>query len=187
MKLLVKSLAGGNFHLDVSADEKVRVYLTQVLSVKESIQKQQGHAVDLQKLIFSGKILENEKTLEDYGIKEKDFLVVMVSKVCCMHSCSRRLQSRRPRPRSRRRKSPRPRRRKRRKRRRRRRLRPRRPHRAHRVRLPPRRPHRVAVACRPRRSVCVVLTQCPAASSSRRSATFARWDSPARMYSVLCA
>lgn len=36
--------------------------------------------MDLQKLIFSGKILENDKTLEAYGIKEKDFLVVMVSK-----------------------------------------------------------------------------------------------------------
>ena len=49
--------------------------------MKESIHKQQGHAVELQKLIFSGKILENDKTIESYGIKEKDFLVVMVSKV----------------------------------------------------------------------------------------------------------
>ncbi|WFC95500.1 UV excision repair protein rad23 [Malassezia brasiliensis] len=73
MKLLVKSLAGGNFHLDVEPSETIG-------AVKESIHKQQGHAVELQKLIFSGKILENDKTIESYGIKEKDFLVVMVSK-----------------------------------------------------------------------------------------------------------
>lgn len=76
MKLLVKPLGGGNFHLDVEPSEKIA-------SVKEQIQKSQGHAVDLQKLIFSGKILDNDKTIEEYGIQEKDFLVVMVSKVRC--------------------------------------------------------------------------------------------------------
>lgn len=74
MKLLVKPLGGGNFHLDVEPSAKIA-------SVKEQIQESQGHAVDLQKLIFSGKILDNDKTIEEYGIQEKDFLVVMVSKV----------------------------------------------------------------------------------------------------------
>lgn len=37
---------------------------------------------DLQKLVAYGKILgEDEKTLKDYGIKEGDFVVVMISKV----------------------------------------------------------------------------------------------------------
>ena len=83
MKLLVKSLAGGNFHLDVEPSDTVCISeLIKIQSVKEKVQKQQGHATEQQKLIFSGKILENSKLIQDYGIQEKDFLVVMVSKVC---------------------------------------------------------------------------------------------------------
>lgn len=74
MKLLFKSLAGGNFHLDVEVTDTVA-------KVKQSIQASQGHATELQKLIHSGKILSDDKTLGDYEIKEKDFIVVMVSKV----------------------------------------------------------------------------------------------------------
>lgn len=38
---------------------------------------------DSQKLIAYGKVLEDDnKSLKDYQIKEGDFLVVMVSKVC---------------------------------------------------------------------------------------------------------
>lgn len=40
-------------------------------------------AADSMKLIAYGKVLEDDnKSLKDYGIKEGDFLVVMVSKVC---------------------------------------------------------------------------------------------------------
>lgn len=49
-------------------------------SVKQKIHDAQGHAIEQQKLIFSGRILENAKTIDSYEIKEKDFLVVMVSK-----------------------------------------------------------------------------------------------------------
>ncbi|WFD07944.1 UV excision repair protein rad23 [Malassezia vespertilionis] len=73
MKLLFKSLAGGNFHLDIEPTETIE-------RVKQKICDAQGHSVELQKLIFSGKILENSKTVESYVIQEKDFLVVMVSK-----------------------------------------------------------------------------------------------------------
>lgn len=73
MKLLVKSLAGGNFYLDVEPTDTVA-------KVKQNIQESQGHAAELQKLIHSGKILNDDKTVADYEIKEKDFLVVMVSK-----------------------------------------------------------------------------------------------------------
>ena len=60
----------------------------------------QGHAAESQKLIYSGmshttllccrprldyssgKVLPDSKTVESCEIKEKDFLVLMVSKVC---------------------------------------------------------------------------------------------------------
>jgi len=73
MRLLVKSLAGGNFHIDVEPSDSVG-------SVKQKIQASQGHPAENQKLIYSGKILADEKNMGEYEIKEKDFLVVMVSK-----------------------------------------------------------------------------------------------------------
>ena len=73
MKILIKSLAGGNFHLDAELSDTIG-------NIKSKIQKEQGHAPELQKIIFSGKILTDDKTVADCNIKEKDFLVVMVSK-----------------------------------------------------------------------------------------------------------
>lgn len=73
MKILIKSLAGGNFHLDAELTDTIA-------TIKSKIQKEQGHAPELQKIIFSGKILTDNKTVADCNIKEKDFLVVMVSK-----------------------------------------------------------------------------------------------------------
>ncbi|SPO26125.1 uncharacterized protein UTRI_02401 [Ustilago trichophora] len=73
MKLLIKSLAGGNFHLDAELTDTIG-------TIKSKIQQEQGHAPELQKIIFSGKILTDDKTVADCNIKEKDFLVVMVSK-----------------------------------------------------------------------------------------------------------
>lgn len=51
-----------------------------VAEVKQLIQEAQGFEAPLQKLIYSGKILSDEKTIESYAIKEKDFIVCMVSK-----------------------------------------------------------------------------------------------------------
>lgn len=48
--------------------------------VKELIQEAQGLEASLQKLIYSGKILVDDRTIESYAIKEKDFIVCMVSK-----------------------------------------------------------------------------------------------------------
>jgi len=73
MKILIKSLAGGNFHLDAELTDTIG-------NIKSKIQQEQGHAPELQKIIFSGKILTDDKTVADCNIKEKDFLVVMVSK-----------------------------------------------------------------------------------------------------------
>ncbi|BFZ53966.1 UV excision repair protein rad23 [Savitreella phatthalungensis] len=51
-----------------------------IADVKKLIEQSQGHEPSLQKLIYSGKILADDKTVESYSIKEKDFLVCMVSK-----------------------------------------------------------------------------------------------------------
>ncbi|CAG8626473.1 5694_t:CDS:2, partial [Paraglomus occultum] len=74
MKLTLKTLQQKQFQLDVEPEDKV-------IDVKRKIEESQGHAISLQKLIFSGKILADEKPLSEYNITEKDFVVVMVSKV----------------------------------------------------------------------------------------------------------
>jgi len=73
MKITVKDLKQQSFSLDVSPDETV-------LSVKQKIQTAQQHPAAHQKLIYSGKILVDEHRIADYGMKENDFLVLMVSK-----------------------------------------------------------------------------------------------------------
>ncbi|EIE84327.1 hypothetical protein G6F46_008413 [Rhizopus delemar] len=73
LQITVKTLQQKQFKLDVDSSDTI-------LSVKEKIQESQGHAVAQQKLIFSGKILVDDKKVEDYNITEKDFLVVMVAK-----------------------------------------------------------------------------------------------------------
>ncbi|SPO37921.1 related to RAD23 - nucleotide excision repair protein (ubiquitin-like protein) [Pseudozyma flocculosa] len=73
MKIMIKSLAGGNFHLEAEPTDTIA-------TIKNKIKDAQGHAPEQQKIIFSGKILTDDKTVQDCNIKEKDFLVVMVSK-----------------------------------------------------------------------------------------------------------
>ncbi|KAI8639101.1 hypothetical protein BD408DRAFT_421988 [Parasitella parasitica] len=72
-EITIKTLSQKQFKLSVDTSDFI-------LSVKEKIQESQKHPVEQQKLIFSGKILEDGKTIQDYNIGEKDFLVVMISK-----------------------------------------------------------------------------------------------------------
>ncbi|CAG8579929.1 17432_t:CDS:2, partial [Dentiscutata heterogama] len=73
MKITIKTLQQKQFHLEAEPEDTI-------LTVKQKIEESQGHAVSLQKLIFSGKVLDDGKSLSSYNITEKDFLVVMVSK-----------------------------------------------------------------------------------------------------------
>ncbi|KAH8994753.1 hypothetical protein EDB86DRAFT_2925631 [Lactarius hatsudake] len=69
----VKTLQQKVFYVEADPDDTVLV-------LKEKILSQQGHAVDTQKIIYSGKVLSDDKTIGSCNIKEKDFLVLMVSK-----------------------------------------------------------------------------------------------------------
>jgi len=77
MKLLIKPLRGGEFTLE-------NVSLTDTVGhIKERIETEKGDKfpADGQKLIYATKIMDNEKTLADYKVKEEGgFLVCMVSK-----------------------------------------------------------------------------------------------------------
>ncbi|GLE11222.1 hypothetical protein PINS_up023561 [Pythium insidiosum] len=73
MKLTVKTLQGVAFPLEAEPTDTVA-------AVKAKIQELQSFAVDQQKLIHAGKVLKDDSPLSEYGVKENDFLVVMVTK-----------------------------------------------------------------------------------------------------------
>ncbi|GAO50140.1 UV excision repair protein Rad23 [Saitoella complicata NRRL Y-17804] len=73
MKLTLKNLQQQKFTIDVEPSDTVA-------QIKAKIEEEKGYEAKNQKLIFSGKILGDEKTVEEVGVKEKDFVVCMVSK-----------------------------------------------------------------------------------------------------------
>jgi len=73
MKITIKTLQQKVFQIDADGADTVA-------DLKKKIQEAQGHTVESQKLIYSGKVLPDDKSVEACEIKEKDFLVLMVSK-----------------------------------------------------------------------------------------------------------
>lgn len=50
----------------------------QILDLKEMIKKEKGIDVDSQKIVFKGKATNNTDILSAIGVKENDFMVVMI-------------------------------------------------------------------------------------------------------------
>eukprot|EP01029_Cantina_marsupialis_P010401 TRINITY_DN2370_c0_g1_i3.p1 TRINITY_DN2370_c0_g1~~TRINITY_DN2370_c0_g1_i3.p1 ORF type:complete len:287 (+),score=126.27 TRINITY_DN2370_c0_g1_i3:86-862(+) len=75
MKIELKSLSGKREEVDVDPSITVAEF-KQFLQDKDSTKYQK----DLLKLIFSGKIFADDKTIESYGVKEGSKIVVMTMK-----------------------------------------------------------------------------------------------------------
>ncbi|KAG8826956.1 hypothetical protein FRC19_006580 [Serendipita sp. 401] len=73
MKVTIKTLQQKLFTVDVEPEQTIG-------NIKEKISQEHGHGVETQKLIYSGKVLEDSKVVKDCNFKERDFLVLMVSK-----------------------------------------------------------------------------------------------------------
>ncbi|KAK4123089.1 UV excision repair protein Rad23 [Parathielavia appendiculata] len=73
MKVTFKDLKQQKFVLDVEPTDLIS-------SVKQKISEERGWDPKLQKLIYSGKILKDEDTVESYKIEEKGFVVCVVNK-----------------------------------------------------------------------------------------------------------
>lgn len=74
LSITVKTLQQKQFKVDAEPSDTVA-------QLKAKIEATNGAPVANQKLVYAGKILSDEKTVEECNIKEKDFLVLMVSKV----------------------------------------------------------------------------------------------------------
>lgn len=89
MKLTFRDLKQQKFVIEAEPSETVG-------QVKAKISEEKGWDVAQQKLIYSGKILQDANTIESYNIEEKGFIVCMVSKPKAAPSTSGTSSSRAP-------------------------------------------------------------------------------------------
>jgi len=77
MKLTFKDLKQQKFQLDAEPADKISDLKKKIFEHKDS---SKDWDPTLQKLIYSGKILTDEKTVEECGVQEKGFIVCMLTK-----------------------------------------------------------------------------------------------------------
>jgi len=71
MQISIKTLTGKTIYLNVKKNESIK-------KIKSQIQNKEGIPFDKQRLIFSGKQLEDEKTLNNYDVRKESVLHLLL-------------------------------------------------------------------------------------------------------------
>ena len=74
MKISARPLKGEPFDIEVQPDDTIMAIKAKVAVVKPDM------PAEVQKVVFSGRVLSNELTVDGAGLKEGDFIVIMMSK-----------------------------------------------------------------------------------------------------------
>ena len=71
-QIFIRTLTGKTVSLDVKKEDTIEL-------IKYKIHKKEGIPQVLQKLIFAGKLLEDEKTINDYHIYKESVIYLILS------------------------------------------------------------------------------------------------------------
>ena len=75
MKITIKNLKQVTFTVEVPSEKST------ILDLKKAIEKEHNFDADQLKLLYSGVVLEDAKTLEDYKIEEGVTVIMMNTKI----------------------------------------------------------------------------------------------------------
>eukprot|EP01080_Neovahlkampfia_damariscottae_P009335 gene9335-1422_t len=71
LKVKIGTVLHGTFDFVVKTSEKIS-------EIKKRIEKEKFYVYELQTLVFKGKTLENDKTIEDYKIQDSNYLILLI-------------------------------------------------------------------------------------------------------------
>jgi uncharacterized ubiquitin-like protein YukD len=72
MNIKFKTMNGTEFWVEVTEP-------TLISDVKKKVQQESNILISQQRFVFSGKILSDDDTIGDYGIKDEDCVMVMLA------------------------------------------------------------------------------------------------------------